>query len=67
MIQLKQHVYEDLRKKPLINKVSEAAKISEQSIRLWVSKKDMRLLAYPVMKVIAEHYNVLIPELLENN
>jgi hypothetical protein len=67
MTQLKQNIYEEIRKQPLITKVAQTANISEQSIRLWSNKKDMRLLAYPIMRVLAEHYNVQIPELLENN
>lgn len=67
MKQLKEHVYSDVRKKPLISKVSVAANITEQSIRLWSKKKDIRLLAYPVMVILAEHYQCQIPELLENN
>lgn len=63
---LKNHIMADLMRKPLINKVAERAHVSTQSIRLWVQKKDIRLLSYPLMQVMAEHYQCQINDLLEN-
>ena len=64
-MKLKNHILKDMTRQPLITEVAKAAKVSEQSIRLWVKKDDMRLLAYPIMVVLANHYQTQIPDLFE--
>jgi hypothetical protein len=55
---LKDHIYNELRKQPLVTIVANAANVSPQSIRLWAKKRDIRLLAYPIMEKLAEYYSV---------
>ena len=65
MKQLKAHIYNDVKKNPLCNLIATTCGVSEQSIRLWSRKRDIRLLYYPVMVILAEHYNCMIPDLME--
>lgn len=39
--------------------------VSDQTIRLWILKKDIRLLSYPIMKHIATTMQCNIDELLK--
>ena len=39
--------------------------VSDQTIRLWILKKDIRLLSYPIMKHVATTLDCTIDELLK--
>lgn len=65
MMMLKPQILEDLTKKELRSKLLSAVNVTDQSLRLWVLKKDIRLLCYPIMLKLAEHYAVNIPNLVE--
>lgn len=65
MMMLKPQILEDLTKKELRSKLLPLLDVTDQSLRLWVIKKDIRLLSYPIMLKLAEHYSVDIPNLIE--
>lgn len=56
---LKPHILEELKKinGELNSQVSRVANVSNQSVRLWAIKNDIRLLAYPVIVKICNYYN----------
>lgn len=64
-VELKQEVYNAILKKELRMKIAQQTNLSEQSIRLWVIKKDLRLLAYPIVKILATELKCSIDELIK--
>lgn len=62
--ELKGSIYSDIQKKILRTKIAELTGLSEQSIRLWATKKDMRLLMFPIVTLLADHYKCKINELM---
>ena len=64
-VELKTEVYTAILKKELRMKIAQQTNLSEQSIRLWVIKKDLRLLAYPIVKILATELKCSIDELIK--
>ena len=65
MQQLKDDVYIYIMQPSFRKKLMEETGLTDQSIRLWVYKKDMRLLCYPIMKLIATEMKCNIDALLK--
>jgi len=64
-VELKTEVYNAILKKELRMKIAQQTNLSEQSIRLWVIKKDLRLLSYPIVKILATELKCSIDELIK--
>ena len=62
---LKEDVKKAILSKELRMKIADYTGHSEQSVRLWVLKNDINLLAYPIMKIIADHLKTSIDDLLK--
>lgn len=63
--ELKDNIYRDIQLKELRTKIASITGLSEQSIRLWATKKDMRLLMFPIVTLLANHYQCNINELMK--
>jgi hypothetical protein len=63
--ELKNEIYRDIQLKELRTKIASLTGLSEQSIRLWATKRDMRLLMHPIMLLLADHYKCQINELMK--
>lgn len=63
--QLKDSVAEFIMKPENRTIIGKLVDVSDQTIRLWILKKDIRILSYPIMKHVATALDCTIVELLK--